>query len=267
MVKVIERLADFHTDDPTVMTIGNFDGVHLGHQTILERMSVIKSKHSGISTVLTFSNHPSEILQPEGMTLQVYTMTHKIKLLDELGVDVVIALPFTQELAMQSAEDFLRQLRDIIPFRHIVLGNDAVFGHHQQGTRNTIEALAKEWNFDAEYLKPVTVEDIPVSSTIIREMISRGDLDTASTLLGRKYSIIGTAILNYPTINIDVSGLCLPPYGSYAASLTCQGSNHYGVAHVGIIPTSLEVLLSDDCQKLDDRKVEITFGPHQSPQS
>jgi len=239
------------------LTIGNFDGVHLGHQRILERLKQLSKK----PTVFTFSNHPSEILRETSKPL-LSTIEHKIALLKKFGVETIIE-PFTEEFSKQTPEEFLSKL----DFSHLVLGHDAAFGHKREGQKEELQRLSRKMGFSLEYIEPVHYQDRAISSSYIRSVIEKGDFLTASHLLSRPYSIQGRVIRGagrgflYPTANIDVSTLCLPPLGVYSVRLNDQ----MGIANLGVAPTFgerqklLEVHLLDFDGNLYDQMVEIVF--------
>lgn len=224
------------------LTIGNFDGVHLGHQALLKALKQYKSERS---VVITFENHPSQVLNPESATPLLCTLDHKLKLLNENGVDDVILIPFTAAFAQQKAEDFLQRVRERCPFSHLILGPDAAFGKNRHGDRTHMEAYANEQHFHLDYLEPLTVAGTQVSSSLIRNLIQKGDLQAASKLLGRRYSVYSSITkgqglggkIGFPTLNIDVDGLCLPPLGVYAVQVNWKGRILNGVANLGVAPT------------------------------
>lgn len=186
-MKIIKKLEKIAPPNPqVVLTIGYFDGVHLGHQTIIHRVVEIAQTNHQQSAVLTFSNHPSTILNPEHPTEDLYTCEQKIQLIEQLGIDLLIFLPFDVDIATMSAEEFLELLQETIPFSHLILGHDARLGHERKGDPTTIEQLAQEKGFYVEYLPPKKVDNQVVSSSLIRKSIAAGDLKTAAKLLGRE---------------------------------------------------------------------------------
>jgi riboflavin kinase/FMN adenylyltransferase len=205
---------------PIVLTIGYFDGLHLGHQKILQEMLAISNQKGEQRVVLTFKNHPSEIVRPEIQIKHIYTLPHKIKLFEETGIDVLLILPFTKELSQQSAVDFLRDIYKVIPFSDLILGHDATLGRGREGNRERVEEYVKSLNSNVKYLSPYEYDGDPVSSSRIRLLIQKGNLKEASQLLGRPYSIYA------PLSNgsLEVNGLCLPPEGKYPVQVKYQDS-------------------------------------------
>jgi riboflavin kinase/FMN adenylyltransferase len=180
---IVEKLQDVPAiSGPIALAIGSYDGVHLGHQYLFQEL-----KKHGTAAVLTFSNHPAEILNPHSAPPLIDTLDQKIRRLEINGIDLALILPFTPELSSQSYDVFLRQLHQYLPFTHLIRGEGSVLGHKGQGTQENIQALAKELNFEALYLPTYLFEGEPVSSKKIRELINQGNFEQAFRLLGRKF--------------------------------------------------------------------------------
>lgn len=273
-MQVFEHIEDFaHSRQPLVLTIGNFDGMHRGHCAVLQRAQGLAGKEGQI-VVLTFRNHPSEVLRPEQAIRLLCTLPHKLKLLQEYGVEQVLLLTFTPQLAHRSAASFIEHIRQFIPFSHLVLGYDATLGRDRKGNQPVMQELGDQWGFDVFYLDEYRFEGQPVSSTRIREALQKGDFDQVEQLLDRPYSIYGRvskgngkgAELGFPTANIEVSGLCLPPFGVYAIEVLKNSHLIQGIANLGIAPTIrtedtpiLEVHLFDYVQNLYDHDIDVIF--------
>ena len=162
---------------PYALTIGNFDGLHRGHQHLISAL-----KKTGLQTAaLTFSNHPSEVLKSEKPAPLLCTPEHKLRLLEQAGVDLVIFLPFTKELAAESYDHFLKNLKAHLCFTHLILGKGSALGNRQLGVQEKVEALGKTLGFYAEYIDKF----LEVSSGAIRKALLAGDLAAAHLLLGR----------------------------------------------------------------------------------
>ena len=166
---------------PIALTIGTYDGVHLGHQYLFKEL-----KKYGTAVVVTFSNHPAQVLRPEAAPPLIDTLDQKISRLEINGIDLAIILPFTSELSILSYDAFLKQLHQYLPFTHLILGEGSALGHRAEGTQENIQALAKELNFSAIYLPKYTFEGEIVSSKKIRELIETGNFEQAFRLLGRR---------------------------------------------------------------------------------
>jgi riboflavin kinase/FMN adenylyltransferase len=247
-MRLLEKLEDFSQPrNPLVLTIGNFDGMHRGHRAVLNRARNLAGQE-GQLLVLTFRNHPSEVLRPYQPVRLLCTLPHKLQLLQQFGVDDIVLLPFTRYLAQHSAASFIEHVRQFIPFSHLILGHDATLGRDRQGDRPTMIGLGMEWGFHVHYLEEYRYEGKPVSSTRIRELLQQGNLIQVEALLNRPYSIYAPVSsgggkgkqLGFPTANLDVSGLCLPPFGVYAVEVMHQSKCLQGIANLGIAPTIRE---------------------------
>lgn len=266
---------------PATITIGNFDGVHLGHHAMLSHLKELAKKNHSPTVVITFENHPSSILKPEAPSPCLCTLKHRLKLLEEEGVDLVILLPFTKELSQLSAEAFLNYIRKNLPFSHLVLGHDATIGKERQGNQHTIQKIAAANDFKVTYLDQVSVEGMPISSSKIRALVHQGKFAEAENLLGRPYSIYSSVErglghgrkIGFPTANIDLQGICLPPFGVYVVRVELGGAWYDGVANLGYAPTVrhdhkpiLEVHLFSHHDDLYGHDVEVVFCNYLRPE-
>lgn len=180
---IVERLEDIPPiSGPIALAIGSYDGVHLGHQYLFQQL-----KKHGTAVVLTFSNHPAEVLNPHSAPPLIDTLDQKIRRLEVHGIDLTLILPFTPELSSQPYDAFLKQVHQHLPFTYLIRGEGSVLGHKGQGTQENIQALAKEMNFEAIYLPTFLFENEPVSSKRIRELINMGNFEQAFRLLGRRF--------------------------------------------------------------------------------
>ncbi len=259
---------------PFALTIGSYDGLHLGHQAVLEYLVQTARKQNLNSAVLTFSNHPSTVLRPTHPTPLVCMPEHKLKLFEKASIDMVILLPFTKEFSEQSADQFLRKVSHAVPIQTLILGSDAHIGKNREGDQSTVTALAEHLGFSVEYFPDRLIDGRRISSNLIRESIRQGELKRAEALLGRAYSIYSKvqkgngkgATIGFPTANLDVHGLCLPPLGVYAVSLFDGVTEYHGVANLGVAPTVkdikepvLEVHLFDHNSDLYGKQVGVIF--------
>lgn len=268
-------LEQFPRQHPIILTIGNFDGVHKGHLSVLERLQKSASIQKAQTCVLTFSNHPSEILRPHAPITLLCTVDHRIKLLKEQKIDHLVLIPFHKELAEQTASTFIENLRGYIPFSKLVLGHDAVIGKDRQGDRNLLTQLGEQFSFSTEYVEGYCLDEAPISSSRIRKCVADGQLAMVQQLLGRPYSIYGKVIpgagkgrqIGFPTANIDIANLCCPPQGVYAVKVCVDKVFYPGIANLGIAPTfsnnrtvQLEVHLFDQELNLYGVEIEIVFN-------
>ncbi|MEI8365349.1 MAG: bifunctional riboflavin kinase/FAD synthetase [Parachlamydiaceae bacterium] len=268
-------------DIQTILTIGTFDGVHLGHQVILNHVVHLAKKQHAKSVVITFSNHPTDVLRSKQPIPSLCSMPHKLKLLEEIGVDVIIALPFTKEFSEQSPEEFLCAVQQTIPLQTLILGSDAHIGKDRTGDRETLTALSKKMHFYLEYLPDSTIGGSRISSSRIRDSLQRGDFQEVATLLGRPYTLYAPVLkgngrgapMGFPTLNLSMEDLCHPPLGVYTVNLRHKGKTYDGVANLGFAPTLhqarsllLEVHLLDVTIDLYGSLVEVEFHEFLRPE-
>lgn len=241
-----------HADNPalplgsSVVTLGNFDGIHLGHQTLI-RGAVADAKRLQIpSVVLTFEPHPLKILAPERAPKTLLAHKDKMELLRALGVDVVVIQTFDREFAQMEAESFVR---DVLLGRfHAVkiwAGKDLRFGQGRKGSVGDLTRWGIELGFDVAVVEPILIEGVRVSSSLIRELVSAGRMVEVRRLLGRYYFISGRVIrghrrgreIGYPTANISSRAEVLPADGIYATLFSVGGKQHLSVSSIGLNPT------------------------------
>ena len=195
LIKAIPQKPLFKT--PCAITIGNFDGLHTGHQFVLKRLSGISHQNQIPSVVISFKNHPAEILRPERPICKICTNEQKIKIFEKKGIDTLILLPFTKELSELSVEEFISNLQKNIPFSHLILGWDATLGKNRHGNKEIVKDIAKKQNFQVEYLEQYKIDQTSVSSSAIRACIQEGNLQEAERLLGRPFSIYSAVLLQH----------------------------------------------------------------------
>ncbi len=206
------------------LTIGSFDGVHLGHQMLLQRMQ----ETSLPAVVITFANHPSEVFA-QAVPQLICTLQHRIQLLKRYGATHVACIPFTRDLASLSAEEFLCIVSERVPFKALVLGEGASFGRNREGTEKRVNELAASLEFEALYLKKNTLGGVPISSGRIRTLIAEGNLQEAAQCLGRPYSILLPA---HESNHLPLFGLSLPPTGNYPVHYLWKDTESKGTVYV-----------------------------------
>ncbi len=268
-------------DTPSVVTIGNFDGMHLGHQAVIKKLIETAKKRDLPSVVISFENHPIEIIHPDVSICKICTNEHRIHLLEKMGVDALILLQFTKDFSEQSAEQFLQKLQKAVPFSHLVLGWDATLGKNKHGNKEIVQEIAKKSHFSVDYLDQQKVDGMPISSSQIRQSIQAGKLDDVKKLLGRSYSIYSKVFkgegkgkkLGFPTANFDVKGLCIPPLGVYAVTSMINQVPLKGIANLGIAPTMrddkipvLEVHFFDYDENLYGQPINVIFSAFLRPE-
>lgn len=274
VIKDLKNLNANKFNKPVVLTIGNFDGVHSGHQALIHDVLALAEKKGQQSAIITFENHPATVLRPSQAPCFLSNLQHKVKLIERLGVDFLSIIPFTESFSQQTAEEFLTFVHSRMPFSHLILGYDATLGKDRKGNREVVRTIGNGLGFAVEYLEPFTVGGEVVSSSRIREAIKKGDLTVASRLLGRKYSVLSTVItgkthgksIGFPTANIDVDHVCLPPCGVYIVTVIYKNQSMRGVANLGMAPTLradnriiLEVHVLDWNQDFYGDTIEVIF--------
>lgn len=280
-MKIIRDITHFKPNiQPISLTIGSFDGVHLGHQFLLNQVTALAKKKHGESIVVTFENHPRVLLAKNH--LSICTLPHKLHLLEKMGVDNVVLFKFNEEFKEQSAINFLKLLHASIPFTNLILGHDSKLGKDREGTEEIVNATAKALGFNIDYLEPLEVNHQPISSTLIRSFIQKGDLKSVEKLLGRKYSIQNQVIrgtskgkeLGFPTANLDVSELALPPFGVYAVLAQFENRLEKAVANLGFAPTMrqnnipvLEIHLLESQEDLYGKDLNVIFYEYLRPEN
>lgn len=281
-MKIFQDLEEFkNPHQPAFLTIGMFDGVHRGHQAVLQKVHDDAKNQNGQSIVITFKNHPSTVLKPDSTVPLLNTLEHRIQLLEQQQIDVLFLLTFTKEFSEQTAEFFLKKICHSVPFSKLVLGYDAVLGKDRQGNREKIQELSKSLHFEVDYLPEYIANNLCVSSSKIRKFIQNGHLNEVEKLLGRRYSILSAVTpgigkgktIGFPTANIDVTGLCLPPQGVYAVKVVIDGNPFDGIANLGIAPTirndhfpTLEVHLFNKKEDLYGKSIEVIFFDYIRPE-
>lgn len=235
------------TPEASVVTVGFFDGVHLGHRAVLEA-TVVAARDRGLPAVaVTFDRHPREILTPGREPRLLTTVERKAALIEGLGVDLLVVLEFTEEFSRWPADRFMGEvLRDGLHARHCVMGANFTFGHRALGTVDTLIERGGRYGFGAERVELRDLEGLTVSSSAVRDAVSRGDLEWARRALGRRFVLDGTVVsgagrgqgLGYPTANLRTwPRLLLPGHGIYAGRAKVDGRAHVAAIDVGTNPT------------------------------
>lgn len=244
-MKILTKLTPLSiTKEPIVLTIGFFDGVHLGHQKIFDLVRTIKGEN-GFSCALTFLNHPKTVVNPDLELSFVSTKDHRLKLLKEEDLDCLIILPFTQELQQLSPDDFLLLLKEDLNFTDLVIGPDTTIGKDKEGNLELLKLLSKKYSFKLHPIEYLRHGKVTISSSILRKKISEGDFQSVESYLGRPYSIYAEVTegihqnnaVGFPTLNFNVDGLSLPPMGVYKVMIKKDGETFPAVANLGFAPT------------------------------
>ena len=259
------------------MAIGVFDGVHLGHQQVIRQTLADAGQQEALAVVITFDKHPNSIVAPDRVPPLLHSLPQKLHAIAALGVDATWLIRFDEQFSRQSGEEFVRGMACAFGHLHsICVGSDFTFGHKRGGNVNSLKSLGAELSFAVHGIAAVSMDGQPVSSTRIREAIRAGQFDSASQMLGRGYSLAGSVIkgdqfgrkLGFPTANVDVRGLVLPPNGVYAVHVHASGKLFRGVLNIGVRPTispgaaapRVEAHLLDFQGDLYGQELEIRFA-------
>jgi riboflavin kinase/FMN adenylyltransferase len=229
-----------------VVTIGNYDGLHLGHQAIIKRVIELAKEDKGESVVLTFEPHPVKFFHPELQIPLITPYRKKMILLTQFGVDATINLPFTEEIARLSAKEFIQEIvQKLIAPRWVVVGFNFTFGKGRTGSPEELRKIGEELGFGVEIMPPFQLGGEVVSSTRIRELIARGEIGAANRMLGSNFFMLGRVIhghargkgLGFPTANLEITQDLYPNDGVYAAQVMVDERQYDGVVNIGTNPT------------------------------
>ena len=259
---------------PLALTIGNFDGIHLGHQKMLEVLCEGAAERKLLPAVLTFEPHPREVLYPEKKPVRLITFAQKMRLLQEKGVGRVYVARFTKELAMLSPEAFAHVLFKQLQAKFIVAGNDYRFGHDRLGDCDFLAAIGQTFDAEVFCLFAIAVNGQRVSSSALREALKEGDFVLARQMLGRDYSLYGKVVkgdglgraIGFPTANVHLKHKNFPLTGVFAVNTKIGKQMVRGVANFGVRPTLnkppksiLEVHLFEWQQEIYGERIEVFF--------
>lgn len=258
----------------TAVALGTFDGVHVGHKSIIQRAVNLAKAHKICSVVYTFSNHPMEIMAPEKAPMQIGDNISKCDILSAMGVQLLVNVPFSEKLCRQSAEDFLTELCQCLNPAYLITGPNFSFGSKAKGNPRMLMRLGEEYGYQAEIGQAVQLDGRMVSSTRIRGLIEEGDLHKVNEYLGRYFSFGGRVIhgdhrgrkLGFPTANLAIGNRrAMLPNGAYAVQILLDGKKYNGIANIGDNPTfegcnrRLEVNILDFAQDIYDHPMTVLF--------
>lgn len=261
-----------------VVTIGNFDGVHLGHRKIIEKLLSSSREHNGVPVVITFKNHPRTIFHPESLCRMITTVEEKQQALYALGINNIIILNFTREFSNLTADQFYNELLiSRLKVKEIVIGYDHAFGKNREGNIDYLMRLSERTGIIVNRVEEEIYDNEVISSTVLRSEIDNGNMKMVARLLGRRYSLTGHVVkgagrggkdLGIPTVNVlpDHSDKIIPGNGTYAASIKMKDNIvHYGMLNIGKNPTfdgkerSIEMNIFDFNGDLYGEVVTIEF--------
>lgn len=258
-----------------VLTIGNFDGMHLGHQAIFRMLQERAKKKNGTSVVFTFVPHPLSVIAPERAPKLLTTYKEKIRLIKDFGIDAIICANFTKNFANISAEDFVRKiLCEGIGVKEIFIGSNYLFGKGRKGSPELLRSMGRECGFRVTVVDEIKINNKDLSSSKIRTLVAKGKVDEVSEFLGRHYSVEGIVVegakrgkslLNTPTANLLTANELLPKDGVYAVTVEIDGKRYSGATNIGYNPTfgekkfSFETHVLDFRGKLLGKTLKVTF--------
>ncbi len=242
------------------LTLGSFDGMHRGHLSLLHHARALLPKN-GTLAVYTFINHPTHVLSHLPPIPFIYTLEHKLKILQENGVDYTILSTFTKELAQTPFDQFLKHLKDTLHFTHLVLGEGARFGKDKQGNEANVKKCASELDFEVEYIPKMHLNEAMLSSGHIRTLIAQGAFSQVERYLGRPYSIY--APLFYENVHyMQLFQHCLPPSGVYSTHLSIADKSYPAKAHVDRHSERIRIELENDSLEPITTHAELFFDSY-----
>lgn len=275
-MNVFHSVQSFKSDKKTIVTLGTFDGMHVGHQAILNKLKLQKEFYGYETLVLTFFPHPRMVLKTDHKISLLNTIDERIKQIDQFGIDHLVVQEFTQEFANLSAEEFVKNvLVDQFNIGKIVIGYDHRFGKNRSADIHDLIEFGKKYHFDVEQISAKELDDVSVSSTKIRNALNQGDVGLAKTYLGYPYMVSGKVVsgkqlgrtIGYPTANIQVAEdyKLIPTIGVYVVSVTVKGTDYYGMLSVGTNPTvggtekTIEVYIFDFNDTIYNEEITVRF--------
>jgi riboflavin kinase/FMN adenylyltransferase len=268
-MQILYDYRDYSFPERTSLTIGNFDGLHLGHRQILD--DVIKTaRNTGTrSLLITFQPHPLEILKPEKAPSMITPRVEKTHLIENLGIDILLVLRFDQTLSQLNGRSFVKEiLSSALKMQHIFVGKNFVFGHQRSGNVDLLRQMAVELDFTVHVIPEIIIRGCRISSTWIRELIQTGRISLANRLLGRFYSLVGPVVSGagmgrkflFPTLNLDPAIQVIPQPGVYVTLTGIESQIYHSVTNVGRRPTVSGQNLTIETHVLD---VELSSAPAQ----
>ncbi|SNR27260.1 riboflavin kinase / FMN adenylyltransferase [Maribacter sedimenticola] len=270
----VRNISTYHEKHPTVITIGTFDGVHIGHRKILDKIINHAKPTELKSSVLTFFPHPRMVLQKDADIKLLNTIDEKIMILERLGLDVLIIHPFTKDFSRLTATEFVRDiLVNTLNTKRVIIGYDHRFGRNRTANITDLIAFGNALDFTVDEIPAQEIDDVSVSSTKIRKALEEGDITTANNYLGYEYMLTGTISkgkgigrqLGFPTANLTIAEnyKLIPKNGAYTVKSTLMGKTVYGMMNIGYNPTvngtskSIEINFFDFNADLYDKKIQV----------
>ncbi len=275
-MNIFHSINEFHSDKKTIVTIGTFDGVHLGHAAILKKLTQNTQNETFESTVLTFFPHPRMVLQGKSDLKLLNTINEKIELLEKIGIDNLIIHPFDEKFAELNAEAFVSTiLVDHLRVQKIIIGYDHRFGKNRTANIDDLISFGAQYGFEVEQISAQEIDEISISSTKIRTALEEGDIQLANEYLGYSYFLSGTVVkgkqlgrtIGFPTANIALEEdyKLVPQNGVYVVQAEIDSKTIYGMMNIGFNPTvqgkqkTIEVHLFDFDTDIYNRKIQVAI--------
>lgn len=278
VLHIYHNISEIPTLKHAIVTIGTFDGVHRGHQKIIERLLELKKQHGGETVLFTFEPHPRKVLFPEQTDLRLITNTsEKCELLKQFGIDHVLVFPFTKAFSQMQASTYINEIISKgLQTKTLVIGYDHHFGSNREGNINMLKAQSSKYGFDVEEISVQEINQLNVSSSRIRKALEQGEIEEATNYLGYSFFIKGEVIkgkqlgrtIGYPTANIklDDADKLIPKVGVYAVRVIINGVTHKGMLNIGINPTTdndtnikVEVNIFDFDREIYGETIKLEF--------
>jgi riboflavin kinase/FMN adenylyltransferase len=229
----------------TAVALGMFDGLHIGHMALIEKVKELAKEHNWLSAVYSFHNHPYTVLNPAQAPAQLLTPEEKLRCFSHTQIDYLLWVPFSFQLSGEDPEDFIKGMVERYDIAAIVAGFNYKFGSGSSGDADMIRKICKQCGVEAYIIEPVCFKGLPVSSTRIRRCLAEGELEDANAMLGRPYSVCGKIVrgkqlgrtIGFPTANIEAPVKTLPRFGVYATEASIYGKKHHAITNIGKNPT------------------------------
>lgn len=270
----IKSINEINNIKRSVVTIGNFDGIHKGHEVLIKKAVEHGKKNNIKSIVFTFENHPANYFVTDSIK-NIISNEERINRLNELDVDLVVSIPFDECMTKISAQEFVEKiLVDKLHVEKIIVGYDFTFARNKEGNTNVLRKLSKQYNYELEVIKPIKINGTRVSSTYIRNLLNEGNVYNIIPYLGRSYELQGTVVhakklgrtIGFPTANIEIDkDIIMPKNGIYATKIHIEGKTYFGATNIGYNPTvngsklSIETNILEFSEDIYGKLIKIEF--------
>ncbi|CAI8801867.1 bifunctional riboflavin kinase/FAD synthetase [Chryseobacterium sp. IT-36CA2] len=274
-MKVFKNFTDYSSQKPLALSLGMFDGVHLGHKSIIDELTKVGTENNLETAILTFWPHPRFVFNPNEDLKLLNTLEEKKQLVEKYGIDNLFLKEFDEEFRNLTGEEFVRQiLVDKLNVKYLIIGYDHSFGKNKSGNFELLKKLSKELDFEVEQMEAINIHENNISSTKVRNALLTGNITEANEMLGYPYSVSGTIVhgkkigrtIGYPTANIDTESIkLLPKKGAYIVEVFIKGNQYKGMLSVGTNPTvngeklTVEVYILDFDDNIYDEKITVRF--------